>query len=66
MRREDEVLPSSQRTVAGSEFEQKLLDDYYSFKGWNKAGIPTKETLVKLGLENVQEDFEKRGVPNEK
>ena len=64
MRREDEALPSSQRTVGGYESEQKLLDDYYQFKGWNKSGIPTKETLVKLGLEYVQEDFEKRGIPN--
>ncbi|MFC1947324.1 aldehyde ferredoxin oxidoreductase N-terminal domain-containing protein, partial [Chloroflexota bacterium] len=65
LRREDEVLPLSQRTVGGYESEQKLLDDYYRFKGWNKVGIPTKETLVKLGLEYVQEDFEKRGIPIE-
>ena len=65
MKREDEVLPSSQRTVAGYEFEQNLLDDYYSFKGWNKAGIPTKETLINLGLEYVQEDLKNRGILNE-
>ena len=62
MRREDEILPSSQRTVGGYDSEKKLLDDYYEFKGWYKSGIPTKETLVKLGLEYVQEDFERRGI----
>ncbi len=44
------------------EFEQKLLDDYYEFKGWNKDGIPTKEMLDKLGLHDVSEDFLKRGI----
>ena len=42
--------------------EQKLLDDYYEFKGWNKEGIPTKKTLDELGLEFVSEDFVKRGI----
>jgi hypothetical protein len=39
-----------------------LLDDYYEFKGWNNDGIPTKETLDKLGLSYVSEDFIKRGI----
>ena len=62
MRRKDEVLPSSQRIITGYQSEQKLLDDYYQFKGWSKEGIPTMETLVKLGLEYVQKDFEQRGI----
>lgn len=31
-----------------------LLDDYYQARGWNADGIPTKDTLQKLGLENYQ------------
>jgi aldehyde:ferredoxin oxidoreductase len=62
MKREDETLPSSQRTVKGYQSEHTLLNDYYRFKGWNEDGVPTKETLVKLGLEYVQEDFEIRGI----
>jgi aldehyde:ferredoxin oxidoreductase len=42
--------------------EQKHLDAYYEFKGWNHDGIPTKETLDKLGLDYVSEDFVKRGI----
>ncbi|SHH28199.1 aldehyde ferredoxin oxidoreductase family protein [Clostridium grantii] len=28
-----------------------LLPEYYEVRGWSKEGIPTKETLTKLGLE---------------
>lgn len=27
-----------------------LLDDYYQLRGWSKDGIPTKETLARLGI----------------
>ena len=27
-----------------------MLDIYYQKRGWNKNGVPTKETLEKLGL----------------
>ena len=29
----------------------KSLQEYYSLRGWNKSGIPTKEKLKELGLE---------------
>ena len=28
-----------------------MLPEYYSLRGWNKDGVPTKETLDRLGLE---------------
>ena len=31
-----------------------LLDDYYQARGWNADGIPTKDTLQKLGLQDYQ------------
>jgi aldehyde:ferredoxin oxidoreductase len=62
MRRKDEVIPLNLKTIGGHEIEQKLLDDYYKFRGWDKDGIPTKETLGKLGLEYVQKDFEEREI----
>jgi hypothetical protein len=46
--------------------ETKLLDAYYEFKGWNDDGIPTRETLDKLGLDYVSEDFLKRGILTDK
>jgi aldehyde:ferredoxin oxidoreductase len=53
MRRKDEMVPKNLHTIGGHELEQKLLDDYYRFKGWDKDGIPTKETLEKLSLEYI-------------
>jgi aldehyde:ferredoxin oxidoreductase len=62
MRRVDEKPPEDHWAVRDPEFEQRLLDDYYEFKGWNKDGIPTKETLDKRGFNFVSEDFLKRGI----
>jgi len=62
MRRKDEAPPADHWAVRDHEFEQKLLDDYYAYRGWNKEGIPTRETLDKLGLTYVSEDFERRGI----
>ncbi|MBS4026963.1 MAG: aldehyde dehydrogenase [Clostridia bacterium] len=62
MRRADEKPPEDHWAVRDHEMEQKLLDDYYDFKGWTKDGIPTKETLDKLGLDCVGEDLIKRGI----
>jgi aldehyde:ferredoxin oxidoreductase len=62
LRRKDERPPEDHWAVRDEKFEQKLLDDYYEFKGWNRDGIPTKETLDKLGLNYVSEDFIKRGI----
>lgn len=28
----------------------KLLDDYYKLRGWDKNGVPTKEKLEELNL----------------
>jgi aldehyde:ferredoxin oxidoreductase len=37
-----------------------MKDEYYDIRGWNKkTGIPTKEKLVELGLEDAAE-----AVPN--
>lgn len=30
-----------------------LLDEYYAARGWDKNGIPTKETLLRVGLADV-------------
>ncbi len=41
---------------------QGLLDEYYSLRGWNvERGIPTRERLAELGLDDVAADLEKRG-----
>jgi benzoyl-CoA reductase subunit BamB len=62
LRRADEKPPEDHWKRRFPELEEKLLDEYYTFKGWNKEGIPTKETLDELGLDYVSEDFIKRGI----
>ncbi|HCX90198.1 MAG TPA: hypothetical protein DHT43_06705 [Deltaproteobacteria bacterium] len=59
--RKDEKPPEDHWKHRDPETETKLLDAYYKFKGWNNEGIPTKETLDKLGLDYVSEDFLQRG-----
>jgi aldehyde:ferredoxin oxidoreductase len=62
LRRADEKPPEDHWKKRFPELEEKLLDAYYKFKGWNNEGIPTKETLHELGLDYISEDLEQRGI----
>ncbi len=62
LRRKDERPPEDHWKKRFPELEAKLLDQYYEFKGWNKDGVPTRQTLDKLGLSYVGEDLMKRGI----
>lgn len=62
MRRKDEKPPENHWKKRFPELEERLLDSYYQLKGWNKDGIPTKESLEELGLGYVSEDFIERGI----
>jgi len=62
LRRADEKPPEDHWKKRFPELEEKLLDAYYKFKGWNKDGIPTKETLHELGMGYIGEDLEQRGI----
>jgi aldehyde:ferredoxin oxidoreductase len=55
----EEVLPEG--ASKGTVFEQEpMLDEYYAERGWDqKTGIPTRQTLEKLGLKYVADDLEK-------
>ena len=61
----DEAPPQDHWKHRFPELEQKLLQAYYKFKGWNKRGVPTVETLRSLGLDYVAEDFLARGILTE-
>ncbi len=65
MRRADEKAPEDHWRRRFPELEQKLLDEYYKYKGWNNDGIPTAETLKELSLDFVLEDFLERGILTE-
>jgi aldehyde:ferredoxin oxidoreductase len=62
MRRKDERPPEDHWAIRDEAFEQKLLDDYYAFKGWTKDGIPAKRTLDFLNLEFVSSQFMEKGI----
>ena len=62
LRRADEKPPEDHWKKRFPELEEKLLDAYYKFKGWNNDGIPTRETLQKLGMDYVAKDLEQRGI----
>jgi hypothetical protein len=62
MRRKDEKAPEDHWKKRFPEYEAKLLDEYYKYRGWNREGIPTKETLQELDLDYVSEDFIERGI----
>jgi benzoyl-CoA reductase subunit BamB len=60
--RADEKPPEDHWKKRFPELEEKLLDAYYKFKGWDNQGIPTKESLRELDLGYVAEDLEQRGL----
>jgi aldehyde:ferredoxin oxidoreductase len=62
LRRKDERPPEDHWKIRDPELEAQLLNAYYEFKGWNHEGIPTQETLDKLGLDDVSKDFLQRGI----
>ncbi|MEM4297851.1 MAG: aldehyde ferredoxin oxidoreductase C-terminal domain-containing protein, partial [Nitrososphaerota archaeon] len=41
---------------------EEVLGEYYRLRGWDELGIPTKERLITLGLEDVAADFKARGI----
>jgi aldehyde:ferredoxin oxidoreductase len=62
MSRKDEKPPEDHWRRRFPEHEEKLLSTYYEYKGWNRDGVPKRETLLELGLGDVAEDLEKRGI----
>jgi benzoyl-CoA reductase subunit BamB len=65
MRRADEKPPADHWKNRFPELEARLLDTYYTYRGWNRDGIPTRETLHDLDLDFVGEDFLRRGILRE-
>ncbi len=67
MRRKDDILPKRfleepipEGVSKGMHTDEptlnKMLDEFYALKGWDKVtGIPTREKLLRVGLEDVAE-----------
>jgi aldehyde:ferredoxin oxidoreductase len=41
---------------------ENLLTWYYEARGWDPNGIPTRETLIRAGLQEVVADFDEKGI----
>ncbi|MDD1778227.1 MAG: hypothetical protein LUQ65_08670 [Candidatus Helarchaeota archaeon] len=41
---------------------EMMIDEYYKIRGLNTQGIPSMATLVELGLEDVYQELERRGI----
>ncbi|WP_243372721.1 aldehyde ferredoxin oxidoreductase C-terminal domain-containing protein [Geotalea sp. SG265] len=63
--RKDEKTPADHWKRRFPELEDELLSTYYTYKGWNQDGIPTRERLEELDLGYVADDLEKRGILND-
>jgi len=48
----EKVTPWGPTGISEASF-QEMLDEYYAFRGWDENGIPTKEKLEELGLEDM-------------
>jgi aldehyde:ferredoxin oxidoreductase len=66
--RKDDTLPKRMYTeplqggMRDGEIIRKpdvIIDEYYEARGWDKNGMPTKATLKRLGLEEVDKDIAK-------
>ncbi|MEE9491496.1 MAG: aldehyde ferredoxin oxidoreductase C-terminal domain-containing protein, partial [Dehalococcoidia bacterium] len=64
--RKDDTLPKRMYTeplkggIRDGEVIRKpdtIIDEYYDARGWDRNGIPTRETLARLGLEKVDKDI---------
>jgi len=70
IRRKDDTLPKKffhyspppPRKKIDLRFLNKGIDRYYELRGWNNEGIPSKEELNRLELNDVKEELEKRGI----
>jgi aldehyde:ferredoxin oxidoreductase len=62
LRRVDEKPPEDHWRKRFPELEEKLLNAYYKFRGWDQQGIPAKKTLQELDLGYIAEELERRGI----
>ncbi|RME22232.1 MAG: aldehyde dehydrogenase [Deltaproteobacteria bacterium] len=65
LRRRDDAPPKDHWKKRFPDIEKKLLDVYYSYKGWNSEGIPTAATLRHFDMPEVAEDLLRRGIISE-
>ncbi|MBA7617155.1 putative oxidoreductase YdhV [subsurface metagenome] len=71
IRRKDDTLPERifETPAPGGPFKgerlvkekfDKMIDEYYTLRGWDEDGVPTEETFNKFGLSSEWKVFKKR------
>lgn len=60
----EEPIPTgpNKGAVLDREKYEKMLIEYYHIRGYDDEGIPTREKLEELGLKDIADDLEKRGI----
>jgi len=60
--RKDDFSPNKSDQEADTARINQFLDEYYELRGWDKTlGIPTREKLNELGLEDVANELSRLG-----
>lgn len=60
----EEPIPDGMNrgAVLDREKYENMLIEYYHIRGYNDEGIPTRQKLEELGLKDIADDLEKRGI----
>jgi aldehyde:ferredoxin oxidoreductase len=70
IRREDDIVPEvcfeeppgpSQVSLDREAFD-RMISEFYRLRGWNEEGVPSREELNRLGLQDVRQELEARGL----
>jgi aldehyde:ferredoxin oxidoreductase len=56
------ISPSPPWSKLDPDIFDRCLDRFYELRGWNNNGVPKKEELDKLGLDDVRQELERRGI----
>jgi aldehyde:ferredoxin oxidoreductase len=60
--KDGEIISKVGAVIDRDKFEE-MKSEYYGYRGWDVAsGLPTKAKLAELGLDDVADDLEKRGL----
>ena len=61
----DELHDKNGVPVASKEEYERTLSQYFALRGWDEAGIPTRETLEHYGLKDIADELDARHVREE-
>jgi aldehyde:ferredoxin oxidoreductase len=60
--RKDDMRKGTSRGEEDPISQPGMLDEYYSYRGCSQDGVPTRKRLSEIGLADVVQDLDKRGI----